>query len=92
MKIIMVRHGETVENTKHIIMGHRHGTLSRKGRAQARAVARKLRNQRIDVIFSSDLGRARETAKQIARYHRVPVVYTKALRAVNTLYLQAHSV
>ena len=80
MKLIIVRHGETIENTKHIMMGHRHGTLTKKGREQAKAVAQKLRNQRIDAIFSSDLGRARNTVKQIAKYHNAPVVYTKALR------------
>jgi len=83
MKLIVVRHGETVENTKHIMMGHMHGTLSGNGREQARAVAQKLRKQRIDAIFSSDLGRARATVRQIARYHKVPVVYTKALREQN---------
>ena len=83
MKIIVIRHGETEENAKHILMGHRQGTLSRRGRAQAKSLARKLRHMKIDSIFSSDLRRARDTTREIARYHDVPIFYTKALREQN---------
>lgn len=90
MRIIAVRHGETLENAKHILMGQRQGTLSRKGRIQAKKLALKLKNAKIDVIFSSDLRRARDTTKEIARYHKVPVFYTKALREQNYGIFQGH--
>ena len=83
MKVIVVRHGETRENARMVLMGHRHGTLSRNGAAQARRLALKLKGQKIDAIFSSDLRRARDTTAQIARYHDVPVFYSKALREQN---------
>ncbi len=83
MKIIVIRHGETEENAKHILMGHKHGTLSKKGIAQAKKLALKLRKTKIDAIFSSDLRRARDTTKEIARYHKAPVFYTKELREQN---------
>ncbi len=83
MRIIAVRHGETLENARHILMGHRQGTLNRKGKLQARKLALKLKNAKIDAIFSSDLRRARDTTREIARYHKVPVFYMKALREQN---------
>ncbi len=83
MKVVVVRHGETEENVKRIMMGHRHGTLSKKGMIQAKKLAMKLRNQQIDAIFSSDLKRARDTTREIAKYHKVPIFYAKALREQN---------
>ena len=83
MEIIVIRHGETEENAKHILMGHRQGILSKKGREQAGRLALKLKNRKIDAIFSSDLRRARDTTSAIAKYHKVPVFYTKELREQN---------
>jgi probable phosphoglycerate mutase len=82
MNIIIVRHGETVENAKHILMGHLPGTLSAKGRRQARKLARELMDEKIAAIYSSDLRRAVDpkSAKAIAKYHKVPIYYTKELR------------
>lgn len=69
MRLILVRHGETVENKKRIVQGHTHGTLSRTGVNQARLVAKRLSDLNIDIIFSSDLRRAVNTAKEITKYH-----------------------
>ncbi len=80
IRLIIIRHGETEENARNIIMGQMQGTLSAKGIRQAKRLALKLKNEKIDAIFSSDLCRARETTKEIARYHRATVVYTKELR------------
>ena len=69
MRLILVRHGETVENRKGIVQGHTHGTLSKNGVKQARLVAKRLSDLKIDIIFTSDLRRAKNTAKEIAKYH-----------------------
>ena len=79
MRIIVIRHGETFQNAKHILMGQSHGVLSRKGIKQIHILALKLKNQKIDFIFSSDLRRAKDTTKEIARYHDVPIIYTNYL-------------
>ncbi len=79
MELIIVRHGETVANTKGLIQGQSHGRLSRNGRKQAKEIARKLRNTRIDAIFSSGLRRASDTAMEIASYHDVPVYHMRWL-------------
>jgi len=81
MRLIIVRHGETVENVTGISQGHAHGTLSEKGIEQARKVAQRLKDEKIDQVYSSDLGRARQTTEEILKYHKgIPVEYTAQLR------------
>lgn len=62
MKLILARHGETIENSFGILQGQTHGTLSEKGILQAKELADRLRGENIDVCFSSDLCRAVDTA------------------------------
>ena len=83
MKLIVVRHGETKENAKRILMGHLPGTLSKRGIAQARTIMNRLKDTKIHKIYSSDLKRAVSTTKAIAKYHKIPIKYSKALREQN---------
>lgn len=69
MRIIIVRHGETLENIKDILMGHLPGTLSELGIEQAKKVALRLKDEKIEYIFSSDLKRSFDTANYIREYH-----------------------
>ena len=81
MKLILTRHGETIENQKGIIQGHLPGKLSKCGIEQAKKLAIRLKNEKIDVIYSSDLARAADTAKEIVKFHPdVPVYFIKELR------------
>ncbi|MHA1860360.1 MAG: histidine phosphatase family protein [Candidatus Asgardarchaeia archaeon] len=80
MRLIIIRHGETVDNVRDIIQGQRHGKLTERGMEQVRKLALRLKDEKIDVIFSSDLGRARETTEEIAKFHKVPIHYTPELR------------
>lgn len=69
MRLLLIRHGETVENQKGITQGHIGGTLSKKGIKQAKLLAKRLSDIKINLIFTSDLRRARDTAKEIAKFH-----------------------
>ncbi len=81
MKLIITRHGETIENQKEIIQGHLPGKLSEKGMGEAKKVALRLKGEKIDYIYSSDLARAADTAKEIAKFHpKVPIEFVKELR------------
>ena len=81
MKLILTRHGETIENKKGIHQGHLPGTLSKKGSEQAKKLALRLKNKKIDVIYSSDLARAADTAKEIIKFHpHTPIYFVKGLR------------
>jgi broad specificity phosphatase PhoE len=84
MKLIIVRHGETEENKKNIIQGHLHGTLSELGKEQTRKLAERLKDEKIDLILSSDLDRAKHTAEEIAKFHpKTLIELRKELRERN---------
>lgn len=81
MKLIVVRHGETRANKKNICQGHRGYMLNLRGWRQAKKLAKRLKDEKIDVIYSSDLKRAVSTTKQIIKYHKkVPLHYVADLR------------
>jgi len=69
MRLIITRHGETVENKALLYSGHRPGKLSDTGIKQAEKLAERLKAEHIDVILSSDLARAADTAEIIKKYH-----------------------
>ncbi len=69
MKLTITRHGETKENIVGILQGHLPGTLSTHGIEQAKRVALRLKDEKFDFIYSSDLKRATDTAKEITKYH-----------------------
>ena len=84
MKLILTRHGETIGNIKKIAEGHLHGKLSKLGKNQAKKVALRLKNEKIDYIYSSDLDRAKDTAKEIAKYHpNISIKSDKKLREID---------
>lgn len=81
MKLILIRHGETVETKNCIIQGHLPGTLCNEGIEQAKKVAFRLKDEKIDIIYSSDLKRAASMAGDIASYHKnAKVKFIKELR------------
>ncbi|MFY9463220.1 MAG: class I tRNA ligase family protein, partial [Candidatus Sungiibacteriota bacterium] len=81
-----VRHGETDWNKERHIQGHS-GHFDRElneiGRQQVREAAKQLKGQDIDLIISSDLKRAKETAEIIGGELGVEVVFDPALRERN---------
>lgn len=68
MKILLIRHGETIANAKGILQGHSPGKLNTKGIKQAEKVGITLKDNDIDLIISSDLERSRHTADIIRQY------------------------
>jgi probable phosphoglycerate mutase len=65
-RLIIVRHGETENNIEGRWQGHGDSPLTETGVAQAEAVAQRLERCRFSRLYSSDLGRARQTAQIIA--------------------------
>src|SRR5215472_5236918 len=84
-RIWLVRHGLTEWNTQQRFCGHSDVTLSAQGRVQARWLARRLQEEKISTIYSSDLSRARDTAEIIAsrRTQAVPVKASPAWREID---------
>ena len=65
-KVVILRHGQTEWNFKKRTMGHLNSPLTKKGIAQAKKATKKLKEYNFDIVISSPLGRAKETAKIIA--------------------------
>lgn len=66
-RLIFVRHGEAEGNINRVFHGWTDSSLTSKGEDQARMVAKRLKDEEIDVIYSSPLKRAFETARNIAK-------------------------
>ena len=75
-----MRHGETAWNAEHRVQGQLDVPLNAIGHAQAVAAARVLAREKFDVIYSSDLSRARQTAQPTASLLSMQVVLEKDLR------------
>src|SRR5262245_21363363 len=65
-EFIVVRHGETAWNAEGRIQGHLDSPLNEEGLGQAVLLADRLARQRFSRLYSSDLGRALQTAPPIA--------------------------
>jgi probable phosphoglycerate mutase len=78
--ILLIRHGETAWNAERRLQGHLDLALNREGERQAGLLAAALADERIDVIVSSDLLRARQTADALSRVHALPVQVDRELR------------
>jgi len=84
MRLILTRHGQTEDNIKGILQGQNHGKLSQLGIEQAKKLALRLKTEKIDAIFSSDLKRAADTAEEIHKFHKnIPLILEKDLREGN---------
>lgn len=81
-KIILIRHGESLANAQRVYLGHTDWDLSDKGKAQAEAAAEYFKDEPIDVIYSSDLLRAYNTAVTHARIHNLVINPDKDLREI----------
>jgi len=78
--IVIVRHGETVWNTEGRMQGHLDSSLTDKGMQQAELLADRLKDESFDCIYSSDLGRAVDTAQAVASMTDHAVVTDKRIR------------
>ena len=79
-RLCIVRHGETAWNAAHRVQGQHDVPLNDLGLKQADAVGRVLKGEAFDVIYSSDLTRARQTAAPTASALSRDVLLDRDLR------------
>ncbi len=63
MRLILLRHGETVWNTEKRLQGHENSALTERGINQAKAAIPLLKSFNPSKVVASDLGRTRHTAE-----------------------------
>jgi probable phosphoglycerate mutase len=80
LNIILIRHGETAWNAERRLQGHLDIPLNPEGERQAKLLAEALAPEPIDLIVSSDLQRARQTAQAVATLRNMPVHVEPGLR------------
>lgn len=82
MRLLVARHGATQHNLDGRFTGQFDAPLSALGERQADALAARLASQRFDVLISSDLLRARQTAERIAAHSGQTVMFDPDLREI----------
>jgi probable phosphoglycerate mutase len=65
-EIVLIRHGQTLWNQQGRMQGHHDSPLTEVGLRQARQLARRLKALPFAALYSSDLGRAHQTARYVA--------------------------
>lgn len=81
MKITLIRHGETDFNKADKSQGWYNSKLTKQGIRQAKQLAKFLKNEKFDAIYSSDSERAWDTAKEIAKFFpNIKIKISKKLR------------
>jgi probable phosphoglycerate mutase len=76
----LVRHGETEWNVERRYQGQLDSALTVTGRAQSRTLVARLARHSVAALYSSDLGRAQETARVCAEATGLKVILDSRLR------------
>src|SRR5437773_421334 len=84
VRILFARHGETLFNVQGRWQGQSDSPLTERGLAQARELGRALSTEAIAAVYSSDLGRAMQTAVEVAALHGLTVSSDVRLREIDT--------
>ena len=82
-KLFLVRHGETELNSAERYWGHSDVKLSSLGLWQAERLYHRLKSEKVNAVYASDLRRALATAETIVRGCRLDIVICPELREIN---------
>ena len=74
IELLLIRHGETEWNAERRLQGHSDIPLNQTGMHQATALGAALQHEKLDVIISSDLLRAQQTARAIGRFQDQDII------------------
>ena len=83
VRVILVRHSETDWNQERRVQGSGSDRqLTETGKQQAESIGLRLKQERIQAIYSSPLRRALDTARAISRHHQVEVQIEPSLNEI----------
>ncbi|MGB6606625.1 MAG: histidine phosphatase family protein [Atribacterota bacterium] len=83
IKLILIRHGESDGNAQRKFSGFQDVDLTEKGIWQAKRLARRLEEASVDIVYCSDLKRARHTAEIIFGDRGKDILVSPNLREIN---------
>lgn len=82
--LVWLRHAESEANRLRLYCGHHDTPLSERGRLQAKQAAHSLQPYNLAAIYSSDLSRAVDTAREVAQFHpQIPLYLCSDLREIS---------
>ncbi|MFH0771114.1 MAG: histidine phosphatase family protein [Candidatus Omnitrophota bacterium] len=82
MNMLLVRHGESIWNKEQRIQGSGDPGLSEEGMRQARSLAKRLRDERVEVIYASGLKRCVQTARIIAKSAKTKIRFHPGIEEI----------
>lgn len=80
MELIFVRHGETKNNVDGTIQGPEHGDINEKGEKEIEKVSQILKDEKIDIFYSSDIPRCKTTSEGINKFHNLKINFIELIR------------
>ncbi|MBQ7775271.1 MAG: histidine phosphatase family protein [Lachnospiraceae bacterium] len=83
MKIYLIRHGETDQNKVKCLQGRTDIELNAYGRELAYKTAEGLKDVEFDIIFTSPLKRAKETAEIIRGERNIPILTEERIQEIS---------
>lgn len=83
MELYIVRHGKTIWNAQGKLQGHADIMLNEEGIHAAVSLGKELKNVHFDMVYSSPLMRAHETAKLIFSNRDVPIITDDRLKELS---------
>lgn len=86
MRVFFVRHGQAYSNVERIVNDRQSRIvhLTSIGKNQAEEAALKLKNKKLDKIFSSPFTRTKETAMIINKYHKLKIKIDSRIKEWDT--------
>lgn len=78
--LLLIRHPETSLNAGNCLRGHIDIGLNADGLAQIKDILEQLKDNNAVAVYSSDLSRAADVAKQVTELYNLPLFLTKDLR------------
>ena len=82
-KLYLLRHGETTSNYEKRYQGQGDSHLTPLGRKQSERLAEVLKDEPFSAVYSSDLNRSFETARMVAKFHKLEVQKVPELKERN---------
>ena len=82
-KMILIRHGESNGNVMKKFSGFQDVELTEKGIWQAKRLAQRLKNLKVDKVYCSDLKRAHHTAEIVFKNRGIDIISRPNLKEMN---------